>query len=70
MDFLEEIGARRYLNAEDTFTKNGASRMSPAVYQAMQEASAWWVDLYEVQRETGRAIARMTRTSPAGRPAA
>ncbi len=65
MDFLEEIGARRYLNAEDTFTKNGASRMSPAVYQAMQEASAWWVDLYEVQRETGRAIARMTRNEGA-----
>ena len=65
MDFLEEIGARRYLNAEDTFTKNGASRMSPAVYQAMQEASAWWGDLYEVQRETGRAIARMTRNEGA-----
>ena len=39
MSLFAELGLRRYLNAEDTFTTNGASCMPPEVYRAMEEIS-------------------------------
>lgn len=65
MSLFEELGLRRYLNAEDTFTSNGASCMSPAVYRAMEEASGAWVDLEDMQRRVGEALARLTRNEAA-----
>ena len=40
MSLFAELGLRRYLNAEDTFTTNGASCMPPEVYRAMEESPA------------------------------
>ena len=40
MSLFAELGLRRYLNAEDTFTTNGASCMPPEVYRAMEEISS------------------------------
>ena len=48
MSLFTELGLRRYLNAEDTFTTNGASCMPPEVYRAMEEISGAWVDLEQM----------------------
>ena len=61
MDIFEELGIRRYVNAQDTFTKYGASCMSEASLRAMYEISRSWVDLDEVQRKAGDAIAKLIR---------
>ena len=58
MSLFAELGLRRYLNAEDTFTTNGASCMSPEVYRAMEEISGAWVDLEQMQRRVGEALAQ------------
>ncbi len=60
MDLFEELGLSRYWNAEDTFTRNGASCMSQGICQAMREISQGWVDLFEVQEKVGAAIAKLT----------
>lgn len=65
MDIFEELGIKRYINAQDTFTKYGASRMSEASVRAMGEISRSWVDLDEVQRKAGDAIARLTHNEAA-----
>ncbi len=65
MSIFEELGLRRYLNAEDTFTSNGASCMSPEVYRAMEEISSAWIDLEDMQRKTGEALAALTHNEAA-----
>ena len=49
MNIFEELGIHRYINAQDTFTKYGASCMRPCSLRAMQEISRSCVDLDEVQ---------------------
>ena len=65
MDIFEELGIKRYINAQDTFTKYGASCMSEASLRAMYEISRSWVDLDEVQRKAGDAIAKLTHNEGA-----
>ena len=65
MSLFAELGLRRYLNAEDTFTTNGASCMPPEVYRAMEEISSAWVDLEQMQRRVGEALAQCTRNEGA-----
>ena len=65
MNTFEELGIHRYINAQDTFTKYGASCMRPCSLRAMQEISRSCVDLDEVQRKTGDAIASLTRNEAA-----
>lgn len=65
MSLFAELGLRRYLNAEDTFTTNGASCMPPEVYRAMEEISGAWVDLEQMQRRVGEALAQCTRNKGA-----
>lgn len=65
MSLFEELGLRRFLNAEDTFTANGASCMSEEVSCAMREVSQAWVDLEQMQKKTGEALARLTNNEAA-----
>ena len=65
MSILEELCVHRYLNAEDTFTSNGASCMGDETYRAMREISSSWVDLAELQRAAGEALARLTHNEAA-----
>ena len=60
MDIFEELGIRRYINAQDTFTKYGASCMGEESLRAMAEIAGSMVDLAEVQEKTGDAIAGLT----------
>ncbi len=65
MDIFEELGIRRYINAQDTYTKYGASCMGAESLRAMAEIAGSMVDLAEVQEKTGDAIAALTRNQGA-----
>lgn len=60
MSVYEELGIRLIVNASDTYTKIGGSRMSEAVLAAMQEAGRHFVDICELGEKVGAAIAGMT----------
>ena len=65
MDIFEELGIRPYINAHDTYTVYGGSRMSPEVLEAMRRISEHFVDFEELQRKTGEKIAALTRNEAA-----
>lgn len=65
MNIFEELGIQRYSNAQDTFTKYGASCMWPESLRAMQEIAGSFVDLAQVQEKAGDAIARLTHNEAA-----
>ena len=65
MSFYEELGITRYINAHDTYTVYGGSRMSERTLKAMREAAASFVDMEELQDSLGKAIARLTRNESA-----
>ena len=65
MDIFEELGIRPYINAHDTYTIYGGSRMPPDVLEAMRQISEHFVDFDELQRKTGEKIAALTRTAGA-----
>ena len=65
MDIFEELNLHRYINAQDTFTKYGASCMRAASLRAMREIASSCVDLAEVQEKTGDALAKLTHNEGA-----
>lgn len=62
---LEELGIQPYINAHDTYTVYGGSRMGRDVLEAMREISEIFVDIYEVQRILGNRIAALTKNEGA-----
>ena len=58
--FYEKLGVRRLINGASWRTVLGGSIMPPAVVQAMDEASRWFVDLNELNEKAGEVIARVT----------
>ncbi len=65
MDIYERLGVKKYINAHDTYTIYGGSRMAPNTLRAMQEAAASFVDMSELQRVLGDKIAGMTNNEAA-----
>lgn len=65
MDIYERLGVKKYINAHDTYTIYGGSRMAPNTLRAMQEAAASFVDMSELQRVLGDKIAKMTNNEAA-----
>jgi L-seryl-tRNA(Ser) seleniumtransferase len=65
MGFYEELGITRYINAHDTYTIYGGSRMSERTLRAMREAAESFVDMEELQNALGDAIAEMTKNEGA-----
>lgn len=64
-DYLKEYGIERYINAHDTITLYGASRMAENVLEAARQAAGCFVDLPQMQRVLGERIARMTHNEAA-----
>lgn len=60
MDIFEKIGIRPYINAHDTYTVYGGSRMAENTLEAMKEISKRFVDFDELQEKVGKKIAEMT----------
>lgn len=65
MNILEEWGIVPYINAHDTYTVYGGSRMSEATLDAMKEISKIFVDMEQLQRTLGEKIAAMTHNEAA-----
>lgn len=61
MGIYEEIGVRPFINTIANHTRYGGAIMPSPVVEAMVEASRQSVDIRDLQRATGRAIAAMTR---------
>lgn len=65
MHICDEWGIDPYINAHDTYTVYGGSRMSQATLDAMQDISRIFVDMEQLQRTLGEKIAEMTRNEAA-----
>lgn len=65
MDYLKKYGIPKFINAHDTITLYGASRMSEEVYEAMSQISSCFTDMILLQRILGERIARMTHNEGA-----
>lgn len=60
MDFFEEHGIKPFINAHDTYTIYGGSRMAENTLAAMREISRHFVDMEQLQRSLGNSLAQMT----------
>lgn len=65
MGFYERLGIDTYINAHDTYTIYGGSRMAPETLRAMAEAAEHFVDIEQMQQRLGEKIAAMTRNEGA-----
>jgi len=63
MSFYKRIGIDTYINAHDTYTIYGGSRMPAEVLEAMKEAAAAFVDIDQMQQILGDKIAEMTNNT-------
>lgn len=64
-DYLQEYGIERYINAHDTITLYGASRMAESTLEAVRQVSGCFVDIMQMQRTLGERIAAMTHNEAA-----
>lgn len=64
-DYLKEYAIERYINAHDTITLYGASRMAENVLEAARQAAGTFVDIMQMQRVLGERIAHMTHNEAA-----
>jgi L-seryl-tRNA(Ser) seleniumtransferase len=65
MDIYERLGIKRYINAHDTYTMYGGSRMAQNTMEAMKQIAASFVDIDELQHNLGDRIAHMTHNEGA-----
>jgi D-glucosaminate-6-phosphate ammonia-lyase len=61
----KRLGMRRVINADATLTRLGGSLMPSHVLDAMCEAAASFVDMYELQQVVGKRLAKLTRNEAA-----
>jgi L-seryl-tRNA(Ser) seleniumtransferase len=61
----EQLGVTTYINAADSYTFIGGSRMPPEVIEAMRQAAEHFVDLDELHDRIGEELARLTRKEAA-----
>lgn len=59
-DTLNRLGVEPFINAHDTITRYGGSRMAPRTIEAMAAVSQCFVDLDALQRTLGKQIADLT----------
>jgi L-seryl-tRNA(Ser) seleniumtransferase len=57
---LESLHITSYINAHDTYTVYGGSRMDKDTVEAMEEFSRVFVDIEELQQKLGDAVAKRT----------
>lgn len=60
MDIYERLDVKKYINAHDTYTNYGGSRMAKNTLKAMEQAAGSFVDIFELQRKLCDKIAQMT----------
>ncbi len=65
MNVYERLGVKQYINASATLTMYGGSIMPKEVLEAMCEASQSYIDLIELHKKAGDAIAKLTHNEAA-----
>lgn len=65
MDLFTRFGIIPYINAHDTYTIYGGSRMSEKTLLAMQQVSQHFVNIEQMQRVLGERLAQITRNDAA-----
>lgn len=65
MDIFEEVGIKKMINAHDTYTVYGGSRMAENTLEAMKQISRHFVDLEQLQRVLSKKIADITHNEAA-----
>lgn len=65
MSLYAELGITPCINALDTVTIYGGSRMPDVVFDAMEQASRSFVEIADLQEKVGARIAEMTRNEAA-----
>jgi len=65
MNIYENLGLKTIVNASDTYTRIGGSRMSENVLSAMCEAGRYFVDIVELNKTVSHEIATMTQNEAA-----
>ena len=64
---LNELGVVPYINAHDTITLYGASRMEESTIEAMNQIAECFTDIPALQANLGDRIAKMTHNDPPGK---
>jgi uncharacterized pyridoxal phosphate-dependent enzyme len=64
-NIYSQINIRPLINAWGTHSYIGGSRPHPEVVEAMKEASRYFVNTYELEKEVGKKIAKLTRNEAA-----
>lgn len=65
VQIYEQLGVRPVINCATTYTRLGGSIMAPHVAQAMADASAAFVNLFDLQVAIGDRLAQLTRNEAA-----
>lgn len=65
MDIYDRLGVKKYINAWDTMSVIGGSRMEPATLDAMKEAAQNFVEIKQLHQVLGDSIAQMTQNESA-----
>lgn len=64
-NIYKKIGIKTIINASDTYTRIGGSRMDPDILEAMSEAARYFVDISDLQKKIGKRIAHLTKNEAA-----
>lgn len=64
-NIYKKIGIKTIINASDTYTIIGGSRMDPNVLKAMAEAAGYFVNIDHLQKKIGEKIAHLTKNEAA-----
>ena len=65
MDFYEQLGVRRVINAAAAFTLVGGSLMPDEVVEAMRSAAGAYIDMHEYHAAAGAYLATLTNNDAA-----
>lgn len=65
MHIYDSLGVKKYINAHDTYTIYGGSRMSRRTLEDMNQAAEYFVDIQELQKAIDERIAALTRNEDA-----
>ena len=60
VDVFKDLGITKYINAHDTYTVYGGSRMGDQAIEAMDQIRKHFVDFNELEEKAGKAIAELT----------
>lgn len=63
--FYRRVSVKRVINAASWITAAGGSIMPEPVLEAMEDASHWFVDMHELNRQAGKVIAGLTGSEAA-----